>query len=85
MLIKFTGYGMESPKVYINPEYVSAVLPRRNVLTGEVLDGTSIYLVGDERLIHVKEEMEEVVDTILKSTMVTFLVPDPPKEADNGK
>ena len=80
MLIKFTGNTPDNLAAYINPAYASAVLPRRNILTGEVLDGTSIYLVGDERPIHVKEEVEEVVDTILKSTMVTFLVPDPPKE-----
>lgn len=77
MLIKFTGYGMESPKVYINPEYVSAVLPRRNVLTGDLMDGTTIYLVGGETPVHVKEEMEEVVNIIRSSEWTAIFVSDP--------
>ena len=84
MLIKFTDNTKDNLAAYINPVYVSAVLPRRNILTGEVLNGTYIYLVGGEQPVSVKEEIEDVVGTILKSTTVTFLVPEPPKEADNG-
>lgn len=78
MLIKFTGNTPDNLAAYINPAYVSAVLPRRNILTGEVLDGTSIYLVGDERPIHVKEEIEEVVNMIRSSDFTAIFVSDPP-------
>lgn len=85
MLIKFTSNVPEEIAAYINPEYVSAVLPKRNILTGELMDGTSIYLVGGESPVHVKEEMEEVVNMIRRSEWTAIFVSDPPKEDDNGK